>query len=49
MTATFTATPTATATPTETPCYETESETAWARDYRYPFDSAWGWTIYCPR
>jgi hypothetical protein len=49
FTATFTATPTATATPTETPCYEAESETAWARDYRYPFDSAWGWTIYCPR
>lgn len=44
-TPTQTSTPTATATPT--PCYETRSETAWAKDARYPFSQSWGWTIKC--
>jgi hypothetical protein len=44
-TATATWTPTATATPT--PCYQTRSETAWAKDARYPFSQSWGWTLQC--
>lgn len=48
-TRTPTSTATPTATPTRTPCVEVVSETAWAKDYRYPFDQAWGWFIKCCR
>ena len=46
-TATATATMTPTATSTPTPCVSTRSETAWAKDYRYPFSQSWGWFVRC--